>query len=367
MVKGLVVGGVGNIRGIYIRLLSNSRVATECACAMCDGQRKARGETPLGVSCPSVSVAARMAELANSGINVVLASLPQEVLHGPPDASGERLLAPLTSLVDEAHRQGIQVYPVCGALGGKLPIPKAEWGMVNADGVRVEYADPGNPEVREFFINSAVRLVKSSGIDGISLDFTRYAEIEHTGDCCYCEGCRARFMKQHGFDPIEVRVDGMVGGVREQSLAAGQHVWNQARRSNVTTYVRDLKAAIRSERKDIGLSAYVWGYASRLVFQDWPAWIAEGSLDWINPSGYTYDMGAFRRRCADVVAMGADRIPFAITLGPHTSHGRLKNVEELLRQLEIARSLGSRHYVLFTHSPAELSGWLPRLCAECPG
>ena len=61
---------------------------------------------------------------------------------------------------------------------------------------------------------------------------------------------------------------------------------------------------------------------------------------------------------------GLNAAPFAITFGPHTSHGRVQDVEELIRQMRTAKEFGAKGYVLFTHSRGELHAWLPRIHRE---
>ncbi len=229
--------------------------------------------------------------------------------------------------------------------------------MVNADGKTVDYSDPGKPELRDFYIQSALNLLRKYDFDGISLDGTRYAEMELTGDCCYCDTCREQFRGQYGYDPIEVKHAGEDSLLREQSIATGQYLWNKARQDHVTRLVTDLKAQMRGIRPEATLSAYV----SRLVFQNWTDWLHDDALDWINPSGYTYPVDAFRRRCKDIAQMVDGRRPFAITLGPHTSYGKLPDVEALLEQIAICRDVGSTDYVLFTHSHQQLYDDLPRI------
>ena len=345
------------ISGIYLRFSEAGDVAAQCTCAYCRRTRAERGEpeTPEGVYRDFGEVA-RL--LQDQGLNTILASLPAEVVSPDGPVSDERCDA-MARMLDTAHAHGLAVYPVCGWLAGKAARP--EFRMVNADGETVEYSDPGKPEVREAFVSLIRTLAEGFDFDGVSLDGTRYAEMELTGDCCYCDTCRGRFRAQYGFDPMEVRFEGRDSRLREQSIQAGQHVWNRFRSENVTQVVRDIRTALREVRPGLQLSAYVWGGASRLVYQDFPQWLDEGLLDWINPSGYIYGDAAFKRRCADIAAQVGGRVPFCVTFGPHTTHGRVQDVDELRRQLAMAREVGPSGTVLFTHSPAELLDWLPRI------
>jgi len=339
------------VRGIYMRVTSDGRAALVCNCGYCVEARKARGEQPVA-EMRSADLRETLDLFAESGMNLILLCLPGDVLS--PDNENV-----INTVVREAHARGMEVHPVCWALAGEAPRP--EFRMVNAEGKAVPYSDPGNPALRAFVIHALANLLRRCAIDGISLDGVRYVETELSGDCCYCSTCRDQFRRGYGYDPIVLAKSGKEAGAREQAYAPGMFLWNKARCENVTAFVRELKAAMSAVRREALLSAYVWGYASRLVFQDWPTWLEEGYLDWINPSGYTYGRDAFWRRCLDVKYMRRGEQPLCITLGPHTSHGRVADVEELVEQMEIARQTGADGVIFFTHSIEELHAWLPRL------
>lgn len=357
-----VEGGTEKIRGMYLPFLREGRVALVCNCGSCQEERKARGEVPIR-EMQSANTDDTIRHLADCGINLIIPGLPGELVFHNMLPFDEPLESwdkdPLAVLIESAHRRGIEVHPLPGCISGRAHKP--EFRMVNGAGDEVPYADPGKPEVRDFYVRSALNLLRDYEIDGISLDGIRYAEMEFAGDCCYCRTCRTTFEKKYGFDPIEVKFSGDDSRRREQSVETGQYVWNKAREDNVTQLVLDLKAGMRGIRKEATLSAYVWGYPSRMAFQNWTDWLHDDALDWLNPSGYTYPVDAFRRRCIDVQHMTDGRRPFAMTLGPHTSHGKLPNVEALLEQIAITQDAGSSGYVLFTHSRKQLLDDLPRI------
>lgn len=358
------VGGTEKIRGIYTFFTREGRVAQVCNCGACQRERTERGEEPT-LPMDSVTMSDRIKYFADNGINLIIPCLPEEVIFqgllpfDEPLATWER--DPLTDLIDVAHRNGIEVHPVYWGPAGKAPKP--EWGMVNAEGRAVDRWDPGKPEVREFFVQVAVNLVEKYDVDGLSMDGIRYCEMEMTGDCCYCDTCRADFSAQYGFDPISIALSGKdsIARKREQSIQPGQYLWNITRQNHITTIVRSVKSAIQSVRSGVKLSAYVWGCASNLVFQNWPDWLDDQALDWINPSGYTYGEEAFKRRCLDTAHLVGGRVPFAMTLGPHTSHGKVRDLDELIYQIRTAQQVGASGVVFFTHSHRELHENLPRL------
>jgi len=353
--------GKDKIRGIYIGFDREGRVPLLCNCDFCKKQRRIWGEKPVA-KIEYVSVKEKVKELADNNINLILAFLPEEISYPSLCPPEKRVSSwnkdPFQDLIDESHRNNIQVYPIVYFTSKNIP---ADWYMTNAAGKKVPYGDPGNYKYREFLIESVVNLVKKYDVDGISLDYIRYVEMELTGDCCYCDTCRKNFKRKYGFDPIVLAISGKNPGLREQSLKTGQYLWDKERNDNCTIFVRDLKKAICETKKEIKLSSYVWGTASRLVFQNWSEWIENKLLDWVNPSGYDYDLDSFKRRCIELAFIVNKRCPLYITLGQHTSHGKVKNVEELIEMMKIARETGFDGFVLFTHSHKVLSSYLPSI------
>lgn len=348
------------MKGIYIGLDKGGNVPIICNCSSCQRQRKEWGEKPYVRPKESITIEAAVEKLSDDGINVILLSLPSEIIY--QSVLNLKKSKPiwdkdyLKVLVEKSHQKKIHVYPVLGGFSAYIK-ERPEWRMVNEDGKKVPYADPARPEVKDFVIRAIVNLVKQYDFEGVSLDFLRYPEMELTGDCCYCEYCRKVFEKKYDFDPIVLKIKGK----REQSLITGQYLWRKEREDNITQFVKEIKDAILEVRKDIKLSSYVWGYASYLVFQNWIDWLEKKLLDWINPSGYDYDIESFKRRCVELAVMINKRCPSYITLGQHTSHGRVKNVEELKEQMKIADKTGFEGYMFFSHTIKSLLSYLSNI------
>jgi len=344
------------IRGIYINFDIEGKVPLICNCDYCKKRRK-KSEVKMEY----VSISEKIKELAENNINLIIAVPPPEISF-PSIFQVKKTSSydkdPLRYLIDEAHTNNIQVYLYLYFISRNIP---DKWYMINARGKKVPYADPGNPEYRQFVIDSAVNIIKNYDLDGISLDYIRYTEMELTGDCCYCNICRENFKKKYDFDPIILAIPGRKTSLREQSFKPGQYLWDKERSNNITTFVRDLREAICGTKNNVKLSSYVWGTASRLVFQNWSEWIENKLLDWINPSGYDYDLNSFRIRCIELANIINKRCPMCITLGQHTTHGKVKNVEELIEMMKIASETGFDGFVLFTHTHKVLSSYLPRI------
>jgi len=169
-----VKSGTQNIRGMYLPITRDGQAARVCNCGSCQKERRERGEEPIR-EMVTADLDRTLGHLADCGINLIIPSLPHEVLFDgllpmdEPVSSWPR--DPAADLVECAHRRGIEVHPVCCWISGKAPKP--EFTMVNADGKTTEYSDPGKPALRDFFKQTAINLLRMYDIDGVSLDGIR--------------------------------------------------------------------------------------------------------------------------------------------------------------------------------------------------
>ncbi len=221
--------------------------------------------------------------------------------HEPRAAEVDPRVDPLRLLLDEAHseRAGprIQVHAWIVAYNiwnhaTRRPVQTnhpyvlhPEWLTRTASGKTwdgANYAfDPGHPGVQEHVFQVGMELVRRYEVDGLHLDYIRYAGPEW--------GYNARAVER--FNRLNLR---------EGVPAPRDAAWLQFRRDQVTALVRRLYLHIRSEKPSITLSAATIGFAPGItnsvqwpasaayshVLQDWRAWMEEGILDWNLPMLY---------------------------------------------------------------------------------
>lgn len=248
---------------------------------------------------------------------------------------------PLKEIIKIAHNEGIEVYPwVCVFLTeSERDVQKKgswinpDWLCMNKEGEKIDFLDPGKPEVRKFAINSLKEIAKNYAIDGISIDYLRY------GKDCYCPYCRKEFKKEYGKDPLKFE--------ENDSLLPYWHEWMEG---NVTQTLKEAVRELKKINPQIKFSSYFWSWEGAYrVHQNWPSWIKEGYLDWANPTGYIYHWGEFRKQCKHYVDIIKRECPTYITIGVETSHGKLKNYEEINRQMKTAEEEGMDGVVFFTY------------------
>lgn len=113
---------------------------------------------------------------------------------------------PLGYLVKNAHARGIDVHAwfVCGASGAAASsgvfARHPEWRQQEGRAGGTPWYDLGRPEVRKFECDVMLECVKNYELDGLHLDYIRYAG--HI--ICYCEHCQNEFAQRYGFRPLHL-------------------------------------------------------------------------------------------------------------------------------------------------------------------
>ncbi len=216
-----------------------------------------------------------------------------------------------------------------------------DWCMVSSEGQRVGALDPSSPEARRHVASVIREIAENYDIDGISLDYVRYAS---GGRFCFCDRCRTAFKEATGLD--------CTGADEAEPYTKLWRNWRAWRQKQLTAEVEEIRRALNDAKPNALLSTYVWGvhtYGKRYqVCQDWKTWIAKGHLDWINPSGYVYDRDKFKARVKENRKAVPSGFPMLVTVGVRTSHGSLPTSADVETQIRDSLALGADGVVLFT-------------------
>ncbi len=222
-----------------------------------------------------------------------------EVLPATPDPRLEDGLDLLEVLVPAAHDRGLSVQAWVSVLpayhpaydGLALPAghvwrehgPDSDdpWVTRSRDGTDGLYLDPGVPAVGGHVAAVAGELAAAYDVDAVHLDYVRYEDARWG----YHPTSLARFRK----------ATGAVGTPAEDDPA-----WNAWRRAQVDALARRAAAAVRAADPDVAVTlaastmgagpTSAGGYERtrtyRDVFQDWPSWLADGTIDAALPMNY---------------------------------------------------------------------------------
>ena len=263
----------------------------------------------------SAAGVAEVAEtLADAGASAVFAQVTRrhdayydsEVLPATPDPAvepGFDVLAELTSAAAERDLEvhaWISVAPTEHHAYDDLPAPDGwvasdhgrdapeadRWVSRTADGAWSDYLDPALPEVRAHTAAIAAEIAERYDVDGVHLDYVRYAGPDHG----YHPDALARY--------------------REETGAAGtpdpdDEDWQAWRQEQTTQLVAEAAEAVADADPGVAVSAAViaWGAGpgsseaptfadtrtASEALQPWPDWVADGLVDAVAPMLYFRD------------------------------------------------------------------------------
>ncbi len=231
------------------------------------------------------------------------------VLPRTADPELEPGLDVLAALLEEGHAAGLEVHawvpvaPTWHEFYTDLPAPAGwvatehgptapeadRWVTRTRAGVWEPYLDPALPQVRDHVAAVVGEIAEHYEVDGIHLDYVRYASAEHG----YHPAALARYAAETG---------------ATGTPAPDDAAWSHWRRAQVTELVRTARDAVRATGSEAVVSAAViaWGdgpggpttpsfadtRAYRETLQDWPSWAEGGVVDALAPMDYFREANA---------------------------------------------------------------------------
>ena len=218
---------------------------------------------------------------------------------------------PLGYLIEKAHAQGIRVHAwlvisvacrttdrlwgnpahVCTTHGPEIQGTE-RWTTATFNGDQVGDLDFGHPSAITYMEGVVGHIIQAyPALDGVHWDFIRLSGASYG----YNQVSVERFNRANG-RPLDSRPN------------PDDSAWSQWRRDRVTELARRLYIRAKAIKPTIQVSAatITWGglgstgnwavsSAYRQVFQDWPAWLDEGIIDFAVPMQY-FDDGVSRSR-----------------------------------------------------------------------
>ncbi len=246
----------------------------------------------------------------------------------------------------EAKQRRMVVHPwFCvfteGAIVGTVR-QHPEWLIRSKKGELVTSVNPALPEVRQYEIDLMMELVQRYAVDWIHLDYIRYpcepTEVYFSFD----PQTRTMFKNHSGEDPMTWK-----------SNDSGNLFWNEWlawNREQVTQFIRELRAELKTVARPIRISAAVFpdaGNARVLIGQDWANWADQGLVEMLCPMLYTNHAGFFEKYLKRAIEIARGPCQMCVGIGIGTSHNQ-NTPEGMTEQVQISRRLGADGVIFFS-------------------
>lgn len=260
----------------------------------------------------------------------------------------------LAELVRACHARGIEVHAWvhCFFIGvqgsGEEPALLAqthpdwlernrEGDTVSRDEQRYMFFNPAHPEVRRALIEAYVAMARDYEIDGLHLDYIRYANASSWERLWgHSDFTRARVREELGFDPMDIT----------PADAERWAHWIAWREEQITSFVREVSEAVRAVRPSIRITAAVFPgleQAIEIKGQNWAAWAREATVDALLPMAYFADAADVRAAVEEMAQQLPPGSPRVVGLAPFLGLSR----EQMLDQILAAREAGATGQCLF--------------------
>ncbi len=241
---------------------------------------------------------------------------------------------PLELAVREAHANGLRIEAWMNVMPGwrgpkPPPIPnqlyhtRPGWFLYDSQGRRQPLAsgsaepfylilNPCLPQVREYIVGIAREIVTRYEVDGLHLDYVRYAwDTTPNARQLYPRDARtlAIYRTQTGLHPDD-----------------DPRAWDDWRANQLTRLVADIRGMLIRSRPHVTLTAATWadprrGYQD--FFQDSVNWLRSGLLDGAYPMAYAANLSDFEANINAYQQLAAPaRIIPGIGVYKHTSTGQ---------------------------------------------
>lgn len=215
-------------------------------------------------------------------------SISSKLSHFPQDAAFKDWDEdPLEVLIKESKKYGMEVHAWVWVFaissGGKVSqimkehpewIEKDKFGNIFQEVHKVAWLSHANPETRKYILDGILEIIEKFEIDGINLDYIRYA----SNNMGYDEYTIKKFKEETGINPYNI-----------EEYSKEEVIWHMWRENLVSSFVKKFSKKAKNINKDIIISADVYPSLSggRLdKKQNWEEWIRNSYIDIITPMNY---------------------------------------------------------------------------------
>ena len=217
------------------------------------------------------------------------------------------------------------------------------------DPLKMDWLCPSHPANRSLEKEAMLEVARKYDVAGLQFDYMRFPSRSY----CFCDHCKEQFTRDTGLKPERWPDDVMQGGKLGQQ-------YEEWRWGLQTSLVREISQEAHRIKPEVKVSLAAWPdleVARHGVLQDWPAWVKNGSLDFICFRDYAQEAGRVSALLAPDVDLIAGAIPIYAGLGAF----QLKEARALISQIAASREAGADGFVAFAYASGDLSQWLPEI------
>ena len=222
---------------------------------------------------------------------------------------------------------------LCTDISGNLPLS----GHIHFDST--------NPEVRGFIKDIYLEIVNNYDVDGVELDYIRY----ESSNLANLKGqITASQINDYSFSEYAINhfmeVSNLSGDFTTLFLndASIRQKWIEYKKDSITEVVKLVSSEVKKVNSNVSVTASVFRYRSKdNVCQDWPKWLEEGYLDFIEPMIYSNDDEYFIKDVDDSYNHLASKY-MIVGVGPMVSNG---DIYQLIRQIRFLERYGCGYSV----------------------
>lgn len=258
-----------------------------------------------------------------------------------------------------ARKYGLQVHVwvVCWSLTGApddfVQRMRASDRLIkDGQGNEMPWLNPAHPENVALLINALKEVADRYPVDGLHLDYIRYP----SQPACYSAYSRQRFEAWLGRKVKNWPADALPGGTQGDA-------YQRFRVDQINLIVRGIHRQIGKAYPKIKISAAVWGgYPDviKSIGQDWAEWLKRGEVDFVVPMNYTADNSKFEHLTRSQMKLPGARGRLYPGIGVTSSESQL-TPDQVIQQINTARALGAKGFVLFDLNNTLRAETLPAL------
>lgn len=193
----------------------------------------------------------------------------------------------LQTYINECRANGISIVfwvPVfsCSSVNADL-----EWKDVTNTGAkgRENFLSPANSEYRQVYMDYIRFIINKYDIDGLQLDYIRYAQFYNGIDSGYDEASIKLFEEKTGNDESVVKEIG-----KQLTKHPKWKVWCNYKTELVNSWVSEIYDIVKKHDPGIYVSAAVAGSNNSAYCQDPAAWVKGGYIDGIYVMSYAEEI-----------------------------------------------------------------------------